>query len=90
MSAVSLASTSTHRAPWRLASRSDSSVFSGDDVPAWAAEAVTCLNSYGIDLLSQPGSPVTMQQAAHLLYQLHSLMQTEQLSASLLGWAADA
>ena len=66
------------------------SVFSGDDVPAWAAEAVTCLNSYGIDLLSQPGSPVTMQQAAHLLYQLHSLMQTEQLSASLLGWAADA
>lgn len=66
------------------------SVFAGDEVPVWAAEAVTCLNSHGIDLLTQPGSPVTMQQAAHLLYQLHSLIQSEQLSASLLRWAADA
>lgn len=66
------------------------SVFADDEIPAWASDAVACLSSYGIRNLSQPTETMTMRQVATLFYDVHTLIQSEQLSLGLLAWAADA
>lgn len=65
-------------------------VFSSDEIPAWAADAVTCLNEHGITELRALAEPMTMRETAHLLYQVYGLWSSNQLSSSLLAWAADA
>jgi len=65
-------------------------VFSADDIPAWAMDAVACLKEHGIIGLEASSEALTMRNTANLLYQAYSLWSSDQFSASLLAWAADA
>ena len=65
-------------------------VFSTDDVPAWAMDAVSCLSENGITGLEAVSEPMTMLQTAQLLRQVYRVWTSDQLSTSLLAWAADA
>lgn len=65
-------------------------VFASEEIPAWAMDAVSCLSSYGIEGLSSPGASMTMRETARLLKQVDVLQHSNQLSTSLLAWAADA
>ena len=65
-------------------------VFSTDDIPAWAMDAVSCLCEYGIVGLDTSSNVLTMRETANLLHQVYKLWSSDQLSSSLLAWAADA
>ncbi len=65
-------------------------VFSTDEIPAWAVDAVSCLSDSGITGLTALSENLTMRETAHLLYQVYEVWSSDQLSTSLLAWAADA
>ena len=65
-------------------------VFSTDEIPAWAMNAVSCLGEHGIVGLDASSASLTMRETASLLHQVYELWTSDQLSTSLLAWAADA